>query len=1206
MEIKTNKTETLLAELEQLRQKISSLEAQKEFMPTNNAFSAEIFENNPMSLQIVDKHGYTLQVNAAHTKLFGAVPPADYTVFDDPLVKKQGLSGLFDIAKSGKTVNFPDFQYNIHELIPTFPDVPVWIKMVVFPIPGSEGQPERFVLMHEDITAHKQAEEMLRKSEENLRVTLDSIGDAVITTDLLGNVVQMNPVALKLTGWSLQNAKGKPLDEIFRIINADTRQKVENPVNQVLQHSQNADLTSPTLLVSHDGNEYRISDSAAPIRDSANNIIGVVLVFRDVTAEFGLQQEIRFSEEALRTFIENSLMAVSITNEDGIIEIWNQASENMTGIPKSEAIGKPFCDVLFQMSSPEKRTPEYYQIIKNELYGGLKTGEVSFKGLREITFVHKNGSQVNTRQLIIPIKTKRGYRFGTIADDITNHKKTEELIRKSEERFKRLIENSPDIVYSFSTTSGGSYHSPRVFDVLGYTPEQLKEQPMLWQNSVHPDDLEMVVKSVAATAEGNPINMEYRLRTASGEWRWLHDRSIHLHKNINGEILIEGLATDITDRKLAEEKLLKSEQGNKYMQELFRNMADIMPDMLWAKDLNKNFIFVNNSICQNLLNAKDTTEPLGKNDMFFAMRERQSQPQNPHWHTFGEICRDSDAIVLETGKTGNFEEFGNVKGKFLFLDVIKTPLRNDKGEIIGVVGAARDVTHSKQAEIKLRESGANLKAIIENSMESIWSVNTNYEIQYINAVFANSFHQTFGIKLMQGMNIIDVLPDSLQQKWRERYNKAFNNEQFVFQDKIETANGDIYINVAMNPIVVDGQVVGVSIFAKDITTQKLVEQKMVQAKEKAEDGDRLKTAFIQNISHEIRTPLNGILGFGQVLAESDLPAKERLEYFKILQENSNRLLQTITDYMDISMIASGNLEVNKSNFLLNNFLMDLLRKTKNISTKKHIEIILQVPENTDTMQLNSDRELIRKALGHLLGNAEKFSQKGTISFGYTIKNQMPEFFVKDTGIGIPKDKLEVIFDVFMQGDTSITRGYEGSGLGLSIVKGNIALLGGEIRAESEPNQGSVFYFTLPDVITDSEAKTGFSPLPGQGAESKPVALIAEDDKSNYFYLKMTLEKSGFDTFHAVNGLEVVEICRQHPEICLLLMDVKMPVMNGIEATIIVREFRPDLPIIALSAYAQSGDEHHILEAGCSDFLPKPVIREELLEKIAKFVTIPKT
>ncbi len=489
MEIKTNKTEILLAELEQLRQKIASLEAQKDFRQTSPAFSQEIFENNPMSLQIVDKLGYTLQVNAAHTKLFGAVPPADYTVFDDPLVKKQGLAGLFDIAKSGKTVHFPDFQYNIHELIPEFPDVPVWIKMVVFPLPGNEGQPERFVLMHEDLTARKQ---------------------------------------------------------------------------------------------------------------------------------------------------------------------------------------------------------------------------------------------------------------------------TEELIRKSEERFKRLIENSPDIVYSFSTTRGGSYHSSRVIDVLGYTPEQLNEQPMLWQDSVHPDDLEMVIKSVAATADGHPINTEYRLKSASGEWRWIHDRSIHLHKNNNGEIIIEGLVTDITDRKLAEEKLIRSELGNKNMQELFRNMADIMPDMLWAKDLNKNFIFVNNSICQNLLNAKDTTEPIGKNDMFFASRERQSQPENPHWHTFGEICRDSDSIVLQTGETGHFDEFGNVKGKFLFLDVIKTPLRNDKGEIIGVVGAARDVTRSKEAEKKLHESEANLKAIIENSTESIWSVNANYEIQYINAVFAGAFQNTFGIKIEPGMNITDV------------------------------------------------------------------------------------------------------------------------------------------------------------------------------------------------------------------------------------------------------------------------------------------------------------------------------------------------------------------------------------------------------------------------------------------------------------------
>jgi PAS domain S-box-containing protein len=518
--------------------------------------------------------------------------------------------------------------------------------------------------------------------------------------------------------------------------------------------------------------------------------------------------------------------------------------------------------------------------------------------------------------------------------------------------------------------------------------------------------------------------------------------------------------------------------------------------------------------------------------------------------------------------------------------------------MIGVVGTARDVTENKKAEQKLRESEANLKAIIENSLENIWSINTKYEIHYINAVFASAFEQTFGLILTQGSNVIEALPDSIRTIWKKRYDKALSGEQFFFQEKISAGEFPIYIHVAMNPIRVDATVVGVSVFGRDITEQILAEKKLIEAKEKAEQSDRLKTAFINNITHEIRTPLNGILGFGQIMAETDLTIKERMEYLKTLQSSSNRLLQTVTDFMDISMLTSGNMEVNKTNIQLNVFMDELYQRTKSLCTKKEVVVNLDLPDNSNDFVVVSDRELLRKALNHLLGNSEKFTLQGSIVTGYRVKDNTLTFFVKDTGVGISKEKMKSMFNVFMQGDTSITRGYEGSGLGLSIAKRIITLLGGEIWAESETGTGTTFYISLADPVTEAKNNPMQTPVLRKSNAGKPLILVAEDDESNSFYIKVVLEKSGYATLRVNNGVDAVKSCRSNKEICLVLMDIKMPEMNGIEATKAIREFQPDLPVIALTAYAHSNDEHRIMEAGCTSFLSKPVKKEELLKMLS--------
>jgi len=1171
--------------------------------------------------------------------------------------------------------------------------------------------------------------EAIRRNVKKICDTLGFAGEAAIVLNPEGKILVMNKAAQKLAGCDTKEFVGKLPYQVFHSFRIQNFDEIHNFVNRIASSGDETIDIQGSTIISSDKTEYLISGSASLIRGESNETLGVLLIFRDVTNENAILEEISLRKEAFQTLTENSMLAVSMTDENGLLEIWNPAAEKITGIPKEEAIGKPFYKILsgLSYSGMEHETKESF--FKDALEKVIKTGEILSNGINEITYHHKNGNTVTIRQVVFTLKTKNGFRLGTMAEDITHNKlaeqqysesekrflilaenlpgvvylcrndetysmlflnsavfeltgytsqeflknqvsfvelyhpddvtnifntvnealenkksfhliyrirhkdgswrwieewgtgvwdgenlrflegfladitgrkHAEEEFRESQERFKRLVEHSPDIIYSYSSLRGGSYHSSRVSDVLGYTPQQLKNDPRLWENSVHPDDLPEVLRAVANTAHGFPINVEYRIRSASGEWRWLHDRSMHLFDN-KGELLIEGIATDITERKLTEEKLLNSKQNYKKLQELFRNMADIIPDMLWAKDLNNNYIFVNKSLCKNLLNAKDTDEPIGKGDMFFAKRERETHAENPNWHTFGEVCRDSDEIVLQTGKTTQFDEFGNVKGNFLFLDVIKTPFRNEKGELIGVVGTARDVTENKKAEYKLKESEANLKAIIENSLENIWSINVKYEIQYINAVFARSFEDIFGIKLNAGTNVIDVLPEPLKPIWKERYDRALGGEQFDFQDKIDIGEASVFVYIAMNPIIVDNMIMGVSIFGRDITERVLAEEKLVKAKEKAEQSDRLKLAFINNISHEIRTPLNGILGFGHVLAEPGLSENERQDYYQVLQESSNRLMQTITDFIDISMLASGTMEVNKSKVNLKVLMDAMHQKVLNLCSKKKIAVEPVIPDNEDEKMLYTDGELLRKALGHLIDNSAKFTVEGSIRFGYNYGQEDITFFVSDTGAGISGDKLTNIFNVFTQGDTSISRGYEGTGLGLSIIKGIVTLLGGKIRVESEVKKGTTIFFTIPNQTV--ELKTiGFQPPLFHGAFSgKPLILIAEDDEPNYFYIRMVLEKSGYATIRSTNGAETVTMCSQNPDVSLVLMDIKMPVMNGIEATKAIREFDLDLPIIAITAYAQSGDENHIMNAGCSGYLSKPVKREELLQLLSKFL-----
>jgi PAS domain S-box-containing protein len=382
----------------------------------------------------------------------------------------------------------------------------------------------------------------------------------------------------------------------------------------------------------------------------------------------------------------------------------------------------------------------------------------------------------------------------------------------------------------------------------------------------------------------------------------------------------------------------------------------------------------------------------------------------------------------------------------------------------------------------------------------------------------------------------------------------------------------------------------------DITEQRAAEVR-------AEAGNKLKEAFMQNISHEVRTPLAVIMGMGDMLANENMLMQERKIHLHKVKKNANRLLQTITDYMDASLVTSGNLQLNPVRFSLNEVLKDIFSRFRIDCAEKDLTLKLDLPFSGAEVFLYTDKDFLIKTLNHLLGNALKFTHHGGISFGYSVVNNQLEIFVRDSGVGIATDKLEMIFDAFNQEDVKLSRGHEGSGLGLTIARGVMNKMGGSIKVYSQKYNGSEFRCRLPHFELEIDTSPQPPPQAPKKRSAKPLALVAEDEEANLEYLVLALQLLGFEVITARNGKQAVEMAEKNPGIEVILMDIKMPVMNGAEASGIIRKMQPDLPIIAVTAYALSGDEAKMLEAGCSDYISKPFGKDDLEGKLKRWQLI---
>ncbi len=488
------------------------------------------------------------------------------------------------------------------------------------------------------------------------------------------------------------------------------------------------------------------------------------------------------------------------------------------------------------------------------------------------------------------------------------------------------------------------------------------------------------------------------------------------------------------------------------------------------------------------------------------------------------------------------------------------------------IKTGNEVVLERNMGFKISKEVPELSAMLNNGLEVIMS-NGEYQKIYdkwINEynVQGNNLAHLVKYFIVAGILVLIVVLSLL----------FFN---YMLQNSVRSRTRDLQNQLELN-----------STITKELEKQKF----------KAEESDRMKSAFLANMSHEIRTPMNGIMGFTELLKSHDYSADEQKQFVEIIHQSGERMLNTINNIIVVSKIEAGLETMHITETNIEKTLSELFNFFELEAKKKDVKLLIEKKEISIDRAFYSDINKLNSILTNLIKNALKFTQKGYVKIGYSITNEMFSFYVSDTGIGIEKEKQKVIFNHFVQADSSITSRFEGSGLGLSICKEYTKMLKGEIRVESEINKGSTFYLTLPNHFKAESVNIKPVEIRENGKPSIPAGLniiVAEDDKTSFFYLKYILEGISAKIYHATTGIEAIDLAKNNPNTDIILMDSKMPEMDGMEAVKIIREFNKNVFIIAQTGYAQAEYKAKTIEAGCNEFIEKPVDRHKLMNLIAK-------
>ena len=616
-------------------------------------------------------------------------------------------------------------------------------------------------------------------------------------------------------------------------------------------------------------------------------------------------------------------------------------------------------------------------------------------------------------------------------------------------------------------------------------------------------------------------------------------------------------------------------------------MLEALPYVSWFKDADGNFSMVNAQMLTTL--QKGLFEVIGRrNQEIFEPDEAR-------------LNEEIDREILETGRITTSTYSRNQR----IFKTVHFPVINDNGRITGTGGFQEDITNLSRSLQELHMEKEYLEALLKNMPYYIFFTDRHHRYIRINNRMA---------KLLRVSS-----PEEANGKGNEAFFSRRVARKMLEEDRNIIETGEPMLNriIFFEDEGVDGLwmektkipirdergvvVMIIGIF-KDVSDMMKIETELKEARDRAEESDRLKTSFLANMSHEIRTPMNGILGFANLLKDPELRGEKRDLYVKHIEQSSKQLLNIIDDIIDISKIESGQLKISNRPVRINGIMDEVYssffhRIRGDAPGQKRVTFNLEKGKASPEFTLVTDDYRLRQVFNNLIGNAIKFTEKGKITFGYKIKNNRHiEFFVKDTGPGVPENMLELIFDRFGQVNQQSYSQPSGTGLGLPISKNLVKLMGGEMWVESKVNKGSVFRFTLP-LVTEQASDEPRILISNKSYNWKgKIILVAEDEMLNWMFIREMLRKSGAEILRAENGNEAVKLARRKkPD--AILMDIKMPDLNGIEATRKIRTFNKKVPIIAQTAFVMAEEKAESKQVGCNHFVTKPLDRTVIMELI---------
>lgn len=1060
---------------------------------------------------------------------------------------------------------------------------------------SSSGKPVRVVGSHRDINHRKLIQEELQEREISLRTLSDNLPSGMIFQLDFGkdgserNFTYLSANVEKVHGLTAEQVI-KNHKALYDKIHDDDKALLARLEREAFEKME--PFKAEVRHLEENGRIRWVSISSAP-RELPNGHIVWDGVEMDITERKLMEESLRESEERLRLVFDATNDAIWDLSTDSNKIFFNDRLYTMLGYEPRE----------FEANLENLKKLLHPDDIK---WAAIFAQKSMAEGLNEfsleVRYKTKDGDYkwVNNRGKVVA-KDNQGNPIRVLGalSDITERKVAEDELKESRGLLLSILDTIPVRVFwkdlnlnflgcnkAFAKDAG--YRHPK--ELIGKNDFQMpwKEQADLYRA----DDM-AVIKS------GFPkIGFEEPQTTPKGDTIWLRTSKVPL-RSPDGVIQgILGTYEDITSSKEAKDKLIEL---NTYNQALLTAIPDLL------------FIFNREGVFQDIyyphreMLLMPPEEFIGKN-----VNDAMEDP-------IASLTTKHLALLFETGQTQVYEYEIPFHGKNTIFEARMAKVDDNKA-----IAIVRNITERRNAEETIQLERAYFEQLFESSPEGIVILDSKDVVLRCNEEFCRMYG--FSMEEVVGASINSlIVPAELKDESLRLTYKVAGGDIVIRETQRKRKDGKlIYVSILGKPIYFKGGQIAVYGIYRDISDRKkferelmiknqeieaqnveyrLINEELSQAKQKAEESDRLKSAFLANMSHEVRTPMNGILGFSQLLTNPNIPEVDVRQYVSVIEGCGKQLLSIIDDLIDISKIEANQIIINEVEVNINSALHEIFLLFSQKAKDANIEFSYSFGLPDSHSRIITDGNRIKQIVSNLVGNAFKFTKTGYVKYGYVLKDNLIEFFIEDTGIGIAEENRTIIFDRFRQVETSFSTQAGGTGLGLSISKAFIEKMGGNIWLTSKVGKGSTFYFTIPykRVASGGEKLEKVENLSVSKVKIGKNILVAEDDEANFLFIREVLAGKDYFIVRATNGREVIETVKERQDIDLVLMDIKMPDLDGYKATKYIKEIRNDLPVIAQTAYAFTSDREKALAAGCDDYISKPIDSAKLLALIAKYL-----